>query len=177
MANISLYDITEEFAALEKMLFEDGGEIGEESEALEKYASELLQSKTDAMVHFVQKMKDEEALADQHIKRLQDYKKARTNAVARLESYAILCLEKLDKDKVLGLMAEISTRKPSKAVSILDVEKIPAQFITVETVVKVDKKAIADAIKKGESVTGAELIDGKKSVAFKLKSASKKNRG
>ena len=53
--------------------------------------------------------------------------------------------------------AKITFRK-STAVNITDESKLADGFKKVETVVKIDKKAIGDALKFGEKVDGAELI-------------------
>jgi hypothetical protein len=39
------------------------------------------------------------------------------------------------------------------------VEALPSQYVNIKNVVTADKLAIKDAIKRGENVTGARLIE------------------
>lgn len=169
MNRLTLYNIADEALALEEMLMNDEGELTDESCELETYISDLMISKTDSIVHVANKLEDEIELAKKHIDRLSGFKRARENAVQRMKEYSLLCLEKMNKDKVAGEIAEIATRKPVKVLDIIDENKIPGEFVTVETVVKIDKKALLAAIKKGLDCEGAGIKDGAKSVQFKLK--------
>lgn len=168
MASLNLYEITTEFTALEEMLNLDGGEITEDHEQLEALVSDLLINKTDNMVNFVQKLKDEQDLAAEHIKRLQEFKKVRQNAIDKLSSYVIECLDRVEKKKVEGKLGAIATRKPAEAVGIDNENAVPAEYTKVK--VELDKAKIKKALKDGEEVPGARLVSGKKSVQFKLKS-------
>jgi hypothetical protein len=165
---MNLYDITTEFSALEEMLALDGGELTESHAELEALVSEFLVNKTDNMVSFIQKLEDEMEIAAAHIKRIQAYKKVRENAIESLKDYTKTCLNKLDKKKVQGVMGEISLRAPVKVVDILNENEIAPEFTRIK--VELDKTKIAKALKDGEEVKGARLIDGKQSVTFKMKS-------
>jgi hypothetical protein len=167
MSKLSLYDLSNEFKALEEILIMDGGEITEISEELEKTLFEMIEKKTDAYIQFNQKLDDEMELAAKHIKRLQEFKKVRENAQERLKQYAIMCLERMGQQKISGDFGTISLRKPSQVLNILDEQKIPDEFASYVRIV--DKTKVKDAIKKGQEVEGASLSDGKKSVMFKTK--------
>lgn len=164
---MNLYDISTEFTALEELLMMDGGEITEAHQELETMVSALLLAKADNMVNFIQKLEDEMDLADAHIKRIQLYKKARANAIESLKGYVKVSLDKMNKDEVEGVMGSISIRKAPKVVDITNEDLIPPQFIRTKT--EVSKTDLAKALKAGEEIEGARLIDGKRSVQFKLK--------
>jgi len=166
---ISLYDISAEVLALDELLEENGGEICEASEELQLHIAGLLEAKTDSFVGFCNKLDDEIELANKHIKRLQDYKKVRENNIERLKNYALLCLEKIGQKSFKGQMCEIKKTTPGIKLKITDVNKIPVQFTSVETVVNIDNKAVKDALKGGEIVDGACLETGRQSVSFKMK--------
>lgn len=163
----TLYDIAIEFKALEDMLLHDDGEVTQSHEELEKMAHNLLVAKTDNYVSFVQKLEDEIELASTHIKRIQAYKKSRENAIERLKAYALNCMNIMKTDKIIGQMGQISTRKPIKALFIEDKSKIPEDFCSYERIV--DESKVKDALKQGDVIEGASLIDGKRAVIFKLK--------
>jgi hypothetical protein len=164
--SMNLFNITKEFQALEEMMAIDGGEITTAHEALEKYVSDLLVSKTDNYVEFVQKLEAEIDMAANRIKTIQAYKKSRENAIERLKDYAHSCLQAMDKQKVTGEMGSISIRKPSKALLIEDELKVPEEFCHYER--KIDNAKLKAAL-KDEEIEGARLVDGKRSIMIKLK--------
>ena len=164
---MNLYDISHEFTALEELLMMDGGEVTESHQELENMISALLLAKADNMVNFIQKLDDECDLADAHIKRIQLYKKARVNAIEKLKDYVKVSMDKMNKPKIEGVMGSISIRKPVKVVDIIDEDLIPAEF--TKTTVTLDKSMLGKALKDGQEIEGARLIDGKRSVQFKLK--------
>jgi len=170
---ISLYDIADEVSALGEMICnQDAGEITEDHDELERSITALLEAKTDSCVHFIQKMKDDISLADDHIKRLGQFKKSRKNAIASFSNYAGICMQKLGVKKLLGVMGEVTKRKPTEVVEITDEKKVPTEFITVETIIKIDKVALKKALKNGEveQTDGLRLTEGKESIQFKMKS-------
>jgi hypothetical protein len=164
---ISLYEISEEFNKLEDLILESGGEISEEQEELVAYFENLLTTKTDNMVQFVQKLEDEIDLADKHIKRLNAYKQARKAAIERLKTYTADCMKKLSKTNLKGDLCEIKLRTPLKKVEIYDESKIPSHFI--KTTYSVSADAVKKVLNEGVEVSGARLVDGKISVQFKSK--------
>lgn len=66
----------------------------------------------------------------------------------------------LDKPKVSAGTFTVGTRK-STAVNIIDESAIPARYASEVVTVKIDKTAIKDAIKNGEEVPGAQLVERK----------------
>ena len=77
------------------------------------------------------------------------------------------CLVRMGKDKIVGEMGQISTRKPAKVIHIEDENLIPEDFASYTRVI--DRSKVKDALKNGEEISGASLIDGKKSIQFKMK--------
>lgn len=80
--------------------------------------------------------------------------KVAENKAAQLESYLA---NVLDGEKVKETEFAIGWRK-SKAVTITDEKKLPEIFLIAQPP-KVDKTAIGKALKDGEYVPGAELIE------------------
>lgn len=90
---------------------------------------------------------EEQALAER--------RKSKENIAERLKQYLseILCATPFESAR-----AKITFRK-STSVNITDESKVTDDFKKVETVVKIDKRAIADALKQGEIIDGAELVE------------------
>lgn len=172
MKNLNLYEISTEFEALTELLEAEQGEVTESYAELEQQVQALLLDKTDGLVSYVQKLQDDIEVAKAHIKRIQEWKKVRENTIERLKSYTAECMTKIDKKKVQGTLGEVAVRKPVKQVQVDDERLIPAEYLKVVTTV--DKVKLGKALKDGEEIEGARLMDGKKSVQFKMKSLSTK---
>ena len=63
-------------------------------------------------------------------------------------------------NKVEGKLFKISFRK-SKIVRIIDETKIPKEFIKVKTTETVSKTDLGKALKNGEFIEGAELVESR----------------
>jgi hypothetical protein len=61
-------------------------------------------------------------------------------------------------DKIESPLFKLSLRR-SESVEVDIVEALPSQYVNIKNVVTADKLAIKDAIKRGENVTGARLIE------------------
>jgi hypothetical protein len=172
--NLTLYSITNEISALEKLLEMDEGEITPEYELLKKEVIDLLVSKTDSCCGWNDKLKDEIDLANKRIEILEDFINIRKKALERFSEYILSCLDQLNIESFDGMFRSIKKRKPVQVVEILDENKIPASFTRIETIVSIEKQRIKDALKNGEIVDGAILKDGKVSIIFGNKSIKTK---
>ena len=83
----------------------------------------------------------------------QEQKKIDRLKNAMLQSMLITGIEKLESE-----FWRFSVRR-SEAVEVDIVEALPSEFRTIKNVVTADKVAIKEAIKRGENVTGARLIE------------------
>jgi len=90
---------------------------------------------------------EEQALAER--------RKSKESTAERLKQYLSNVLEAMPFESP---RVKITFRK-STAVNITDESKLADAFKKTETVVKIDKKAIGDALKLGEIVDGAELVE------------------
>lgn len=84
---------------------------------------------------------------------LAERRKAKENKAASLKEY-LKCI--LDNSPFESARCKVSFRR-SQQVDILDETAIPAEFLKTETVVKVDKKAIGEALKGGELIDGCTI--------------------
>ncbi len=162
----SLYDIAKEVELLDDLLMQNDGEIDSDSEELLNQVETLLEHKADGVVEFIEQQKNLIAIAGTRIKEFQEFKKSRENSINRIIEYTIMCMNKMDKKVINGNFHKISFRKPSVKVSITDEDKIPLEFLTVKSTTSINLNEIKKAIKTGEVVDGAELIDGNQTVSF-----------
>lgn len=72
------------------------------------------------------------------------------------------------EEKYEGAGGTVFKRKNPDSVDIEDEDRIAKKFKTIETKVKIDKKAIKAALSAGEEVAGAKLIEGQKTTQIKI---------
>ena len=155
MANI--FQITSEFRDLENALIESGGELTPELESALKLNSEQLQQKGQGYGYLIKGMEYDVDVIDTEIKRLQEMKRVRQNAIERLKTTLKIAMELTGLQEIKTPTLKVSFRK-SEAVQVDDVALLDEKFIRVKTLKEADKTAIKEAIKAGESVTGAVLV-------------------
>ena len=91
--------------------------------------------------------------------------KALTSRNEWLKNYLRSNMEACGISKIESPLFKISLRKPSKVVQIENEDSLPSEFIKTTTAPK--KADIAKALKAGEEVSGARLIDGKAGITIK----------
>jgi len=160
---MKVYEIAKEFQAIQELLEqpleidEETGEVLEDNtELIQQLLSELeanREQKADNICYLISENKMIEMQLKAEAKRLQERAKTLSNTQERLKDLLKFLLH---GEKLKTTHFTISYRK-SASVKIVDESKIPADYIKVEEVYKIDKKAIADKLKDFWIVKGAEL--------------------
>jgi predicted ribosome quality control (RQC) complex YloA/Tae2 family protein len=150
----TLYELTEQAACLYDLL--QSNEIDEQTfndtldamgagEKAESYCKVIKQLQCD-----IENFKNE-------IDRLTARKKTAENAVDRMKAMLLLFMQQTGQDKIKAGTFAIS-QATTQAVQITDEKAIPCIYL-VEQPPKIDKAGIKKALKDGEAVNGAELIN------------------
>jgi len=124
-----------------------------------QYLDELAlqeQSKVDAIGYAVRKRKAEIDFLKQEEERLRHRRKAMERRLEEFRNYLLVILNRHKITKIKGFSSTLFIRNVS-AVDIKDLRGIPEIFKEIVTEVKVDKRAIADALKQGWHIPGAAL--------------------
>ncbi len=87
-------------------------------------------------------------------------RQAKEKEIERLKGYIALSMTNAGQDKFESPKVMFSFRK-SKAVNVLDLEAVPAEFIKIKTEKSADKTAIGKLLKAGQEVAGCELQENK----------------
>lgn len=93
--------------------------------------------------------------------------KAHENDAGRMRAMLSRVLEVIEQDKVQLPEATVYMRPSPPKVIIFDEKELPSRFLKTE--VKVDKRGISDALKRGDSVPGASLNNNPPSLAIRTK--------
>jgi len=157
----SLYELTQEALELyNPPVNEETGEILEDAYLAIVENANALEKKMDSYVE-VKKMIDSDIDAiDKEIKRLQALKSHRNNNLSRLLNALTDALRALGREEMQTPLNKLKIVKNPPAVSVIDESKIPDKFNKIKY--ELDKTAIKDALKNGESVPGAELTQAER---------------
>jgi len=158
---LKLYQLTENYQNLWDLVEDETIDISIVETAL-KTVEGAIQEKAQNLAVFIKSLGADIEIIKAEEKRLTDRRKALENKQSGIKNYLQSQLEiaKLDKIKTPVITVAIQNNPP--AVQIIDEAIIPAQYKTiVPQTFTIDKKSIADDIKKGISVPGAESTQGR----------------
>jgi hypothetical protein len=127
---------------------------------------DVIEGQTDLfeiMDWLLDKLADEEGMEDAiaaRVKSLGDRKGACQNRQQRLRDALLLCMRVSDQKSLRRPEATVSIAQRLPGLHSVDEGVLPYPFKRSETVVKIDRKAILDAIREGQSVPGVTLDNG-----------------
>jgi len=172
----SLWSITEDLKALDELIEQQQGEICEITEEFINEIDRVLTSKTDGCAEFVLSLEEQSNAVEKRIAELKELQRRLELKRARFLIYIQECMMRIGREKTVGSFYQFSIRKNPPSLFISDENKIPPAFLSEKTEVVIDKKAILDALKKGEIVEGAEIAPIKKRIQLSTKSTSKEKK-
>lgn len=153
---MNLYTLTQEAQYL-AVLLETEELTPELEEALIINQNEL-QAKAVNYAKVIANYQAESDAIDQEIKRLKAMKESREKKIEWLKESVKKAMLVSGIEKVESPLFKLSVRR-SEAVEVDLVEALPNAFQNVKNVVTADKVAIKEAIKRGENITGARLVE------------------
>lgn len=120
--------------------------------------------KLDNIANWIENNQADIDFLDKKIKQLQADKKSLVNRTKSLMEYVTTAI---DDSGLKELKTENHILKPRNyraSVYISDEKDIPSEFVKFKAVETIDKKAIYELLKNGETVRGAELKPNRKTV-------------
>ena len=153
---MNLYEITKEYLEIQQIL--ETEELTPELDQALMLNQNQLQTKAGGYAKIMANKQANVDGATAEMKRLKAYieqeqKKIDRLKNAMLQSMLITGIEKLESE-----FWRFSVRR-SEAVEVDLMEALPSDFRTIKNVVTADKVAIKEAIKRGENVIGARIIE------------------
>jgi len=153
---MNLYEITQEAQYLAVLL--ETEELTAELEEALIINQDQLQAKAVNYAKVITNYQAESDAIDQEIKRLKAMKDSREKKIEWLKESVKKAMLVSGIEKVESPLFKISVRR-SEAVEVDIVEALPSAFQNIKNVVTADKVAIKEAIKRGENVMGARIIE------------------
>ncbi|MDK0687158.1 siphovirus Gp157 family protein [Clostridium perfringens] len=160
---MKLYELTQNYRNLESLLDNLGEQEGLTVEMIHGALGQVeddINTKIENTCKVIKEIEADSIGIDEEIKRLSALKKQKENAVKKLKEYVEFEMNGIGLNKVEGKLFKISFRK-SKVVKVLDETKIPKEFIKVKTTESISKTDLGKALKSGEVIEGAELVENK----------------
>lgn len=158
-----LYEMTNDYVQLLNMVESGDFTLEEVADTLEGIQGEI-DDKLQSTVCVIREMEAEANKFDEEIKRMSEIKKTYSNTADRLKEYIRFEMEKVGLDKSKGLFS-ISLGAPSISTEVSDVDSLPEKYKKVS--VSADKTAIGKALKAGEVIEGASLVEGKRRLTIR----------
>jgi hypothetical protein len=153
---MNLYEITREAQELAFLLETD--ELTPELEQELHINQFQLQEKAGNYAKVIANIQCDSDAIDTEIRRLKAMKETKDRSINRLKEALRYAMLVSGIDKMESSLFKISLRR-SEAVEVDVIEALPNAFVNVKNVVTADKLAIKDAIKRGENVTGARIVE------------------
>lgn len=153
---MNLYEITREAMELASLL--ETEELTPELEQALVINQDQLQAKANNYAKVIVNIQSDSDAIDAEIKRLKAMKESKERAITRLKEAVKNAMMVSSIEKIESPLFKLSIRK-SESVEVDILEGLPSEFVNIKNVVTPDKIAIKEAIKRGEFVLGARLVD------------------
>jgi seryl-tRNA synthetase len=153
---MNLYEISREAMELASLL--ETEELTPELEQALIINQDQLQAKANNYAKVIVNIQSDADAIDGEIKRLKAMKESKERAITRLKEAVKNAMLVSSIEKIESPLFKLSIRK-SEAVEVDMLEGLPSEFVNIKNVVTPDKIAIKEAIKRGEFVLGARLVD------------------
>jgi hypothetical protein len=156
---MKLYEITGQLKALEEL------DIGsaEDAEAMNELFMELNGTLEDKLLNIGKLLKNYQADVDTleaEERRLKDRREAVNRAIQKVKDYVKYQMEAMDTAKVTTDLFTFTVAKNPGSLKIHDETLLPAKYRKEVVSVQIDNAGIKEALKSGESVPGAEIVQG-----------------
>jgi len=154
----SIFQISTELNEIINQIIENGGEVTPEIEGALMIKEEELSTKSVKYGYVVKALEYDVNIIDDEIKRLSQIKKVRQNAIERLKNVLSITMQSFNIPEIDTPTMKINFRK-SSSLEITDEDLIPKKFITVKQSTTIRKEDIKKAIKEGEQIEGARIVE------------------
>jgi hypothetical protein len=170
----SLRELVSDTSEIEQMLVESNGEITPAIEAMLAVTCTALPEKIDNYSYMIDRMESIAAFYKAKSDMFLRLAFSAAKVSERCENNMKDAMKELKVTELLGNDIRFKLVKSNPAVNILDESLVPASYKITETTTRVDKKRLADDLKLGVPVAGAELTQGSSLRVFANSEARKK---
>lgn len=156
-------------SAAQGLLSDDPVDVAHATEALEQLITaeagnrQALAKKADAWCWVIDDLRAQAAARREHANRLRDLADQSAARAEALQDQLVAALSRVDPDATRWELPDhqLSSRKSSAVELDPDIEPadLPAEYVRTKTTYSADKTALAAALKAGQPVPGARLVE------------------
>jgi predicted SpoU family rRNA methylase len=154
---MNLYELTDNYLKVLELI--ENGEEGLE-DTLESI-NDTIEVKAENYAKIIRNLEGNVNMLKAEVERLNSRKKSIEGNVDRLKENLKMAMIVTGKEKIKTGLFNITVANNPVAVNVIDEKLIPEKYFKVEIIRKLDKISLRDAMKKGEEIQGAELMQGK----------------
>ena len=154
----TIYQLTEDILFIQRMI-EEGVPEEEFVEVLAKYDADLT-VKLEGFAMIIKNIESDIEGIKAEEKRLAERRKAMESAVKRMKENMQYSMVATGQTKVKGEKFNFTVQKNPPSLKVLDENLVPREYVEVEEVIKIDKKAILHELKAGVEISGVEIQQG-----------------
>lgn len=154
----TLYQISQEYMAVLEggmVIDETTGEIIFDDTDLDALQA-AFDDKLEACALYLKNLESDAEAIKAEEKALADRRRTIERKSERMKAYVRDCVGDMDGQRFETPKVALSLRR-SKAVDVYDAGKLPEEYVVRKETLQPDKKAIKEAISRGDDVPGAEL--------------------
>jgi hypothetical protein len=157
--SLTLYELSEEQAALDALVAMDQGEWTDAHEALAGELAAHMVLKADAFGAYVAGLTATVDAIRAEQDRLAVRRKALEASVARLKRYGLIALQAAGRDKIVGTLFTLGVQQNPPSVQVeVAAEALDDQYVRVIPESReINKAAIGAALKQGQTIAGCSL--------------------
>ncbi len=141
-----LWELTEDFLAVERVLEETGGELTPEIQTLLPLTREALMTKGDSFISYLRKLGSDLKILKEEKERIEGLRKTAENKEKNLKSYLKNLMEYHKLDSIDFVKSGARLQNNPKSVEIEDEKLIPAKYMIPQPA-EPNKEAIKEALK------------------------------
>jgi hypothetical protein len=154
---MNLYELTDSYLKVLELI--ENGEEGLE-DTLESI-NDAIEVKADGYARIIRNLEANAVALKTEIDRLTNRRRSIENSIDRLKENLKNAMIATGKEKIKTDLFNVTVVNNPVAVNVIDEKLIPEEYFKVEIIRKLDKLSLRDAIKNGEEIQGAELMQGK----------------
>jgi hypothetical protein len=156
----SLKELVKRSNELEELLYESGGEITEAIEAQLAEMQEKLPTKIDNYAVVIERAEMQVEFLKSKIEALNSIRKGLESLSDRLKENLKDAAKQMNVPYLEGQEYKITVARSKPKVDVTDMSLLTDEYLEKVVTYKVNKEKISEALKNGEQVHGARLIEG-----------------